>query len=226
MLDSTPQSILIKQGAAQAMTFFNKTEGGLELIKVDAADKSKRIGNTTFEIRRMDGGLVDTITTDKTGRVHVDLDAGDYYAVEIEAAQGYRLDATPTYFTVADGKTTTVTVTNKAMSGILIHKTDSVTGKGIYGVSFLLYDWGNNPIGQYTSDNKGYVRIEGIDAGRYRLRELENRGYIPDTELKTVEVKSGETTLIEWKNVPIKSKRRPCGGLARGRFRDSCRSPA
>lgn len=203
VLDTTPQSILIKSGTAQTLTFFNTAEGGLELIKVDAADKGKRIANTTFEIRRMDGGLVDTVTTDKAGRVHVDLGAGDYYAVEIEAAKGYKLDATPTYFTVADGKTTTVTVTNKAMSGILIHKTDSMTGKGIYGVTFLLYDWGNNPIGQYTTDNQGYARIEGIDAGRYKLRELENKGYIPDTELKTVEVKSGETTLIEWKNVPV-----------------------
>ncbi|MBQ9721742.1 MAG: hypothetical protein IJV64_13775, partial [Oscillospiraceae bacterium] len=61
----------------------------------------------------------------------------------------------------------------------------------------------NNTVGQYTSDNKGYVRIESIDAGRYTIRELENKGYVPDTVPKTVEVKSGETTLIEWKNIPI-----------------------
>ena len=203
VLDSTPQSILIKAGEGQTLTFFNKAEGGLELIKVDAADKTKRIANTTFETRRMDGALVETVTTDKTGRVHVNLDAGDYYAVEIEAAQGYKIDSTPTYFTVTDGKTTTVTVTNNAVSGILIHKTDASTGKGIYGVTFLLYDSRNNPVGQYTTDNQGYARIEDIDAGRYFLRELENTGYVPDTELKTVEVRSGETTLVEWKNIPI-----------------------
>ncbi|MBR1565637.1 MAG: hypothetical protein IJ649_02635, partial [Oscillospiraceae bacterium] len=203
VLDTTPQSILIKQGESQTLTFYNTREGGLELIKVDAADKGKRIPNTTFEIRKMDQGLVTTVTTDKSGRVHVDLDAGDYYAVETEAAIGYQLDATPTYFTITDGKTTTVTVANKAESGILIHKIDASTGKGIPGVTFLLYDGKNNPVGQYTSDDKGYVRIEGIDAGRYKLSELENKGYIPDTELKTVEVKSGETTLIEWKNVPV-----------------------
>ena len=107
----------------------------------------------------MDGTLVDTITTDKLGRTHLDLDAGDYYAVEIEAAQGFKLDSTPTYFTITDGKTTTLTVKNKPFSGILIHKTDSVTGKGIYGVTFLLYDSTNTPIGQYTSDNSGYVYI-------------------------------------------------------------------
>ena len=203
VLDTTPQSILIKQGESQTLTFYNTREGGLELIKVDAADKGKRIPNTTFEIRKMDQGLVTTVTTDKSGRVHVDLDAGDYYAVETEAAKGYQLDATPTYFTITDGKTTTVTVANKAESGILIHKTDASTGKGIPGVTFLLYDGKNNPVGQYTSDDKGYVRIEGIDAGRYRIRELENKGYVPDTGLKTVEVKSGETTLVEWKNIPI-----------------------
>ena len=39
---------------------------------------------------------------------------------------------------------------------ILIHKTDERTGEGIYGVSFLLYDSSNTPIGQYTSDDRGY----------------------------------------------------------------------
>ena len=35
------------------------------------------------------------------------------------------------------------------------------------------------------------------------MRELENKGYVPDTQLKTVYMKSGETTLIEWKNIPV-----------------------
>ena len=77
-------------------------------------------------------------------------------------------------------------------------------GHGIPGVTFLLYDSGKNPIGQYTSDNRGYVYIEDLtESGRYYLRELENEGYVPDTELKTVYVKSGRTTEITWENIPI-----------------------
>ncbi len=140
VLDGTPQSILIKEGTeGQQLTFYNKRAGGLELIKVNEADKTQRIPNTTFEIRKMDGALVDTVTTDKQGRAHLDLDAGDYYAVEIEAAEGFKIDSTPHYFTVQDGKTTTLTVTNAPFSGVIIHKVDSVTGEGIYGVTFARF---------------------------------------------------------------------------------------
>ena len=50
---------------------------------MNAADKTQRIPNTTFEIRRVsDGGLVDTVTTGTDGRVYVPLESGSYYAVE------------------------------------------------------------------------------------------------------------------------------------------------
>ena len=198
------QTVVVNPNDTQSLYFYNAPIGGLELVKVNAADKTQRIPNTTFEIRRIsDGGLVDTVTTGTDGRVYVPLESGSYYAVETEAGKGFQLDNTPIYFAVEDGKTTTKTVTNKAISGILIHKVDSTTGESIYGVSFILYDSGNNPIAQETSDDRGYVRFENLTAGRYYLRELENEGYIPDTQKKTVYVKSGETTEIEWKNTPI-----------------------
>ena len=198
------QTVVVNPDDTQSLYFYNAPIGGVELIKVNAADKTQRIPNTTFEIRRVsDGGLVDTVTTGTDGHVYVPLASGSYYAVETKAGKGFQLDDTPIYFTVEDGKTTTKTVTNKAISGILIHKVNAVTGEGIYGVSFILYDASNNPIAQETSDDRGYVRFEGLEDGRYYLRELENEGYIPDTQKKTVYVKSGETTEIEWQNTPI-----------------------
>ncbi len=198
------QTVVVNPDDTQSLYFYNAPIGGVELIKVNAADKTQRIPNTTFEIRRVsDGGLVDTVTTGTDGRVYVPLASDSYYAVETEAGKGYQIDSTPIYFTVEDGKTTTKTVTNKAISGILIHKVNAITGEGIPGVSFILYDSGNNPIAQETSDDRGYVRFENLTAGRYYLRELENEGYIPDTQKKTVYVKSGETTEIEWQNTPV-----------------------
>ena len=197
------QTVVVNPDDTQTLVFYNAPIGGVEIIKVNADDKSERIPGTTFEIRKVDDELVDTVTTDKNGRVFCALEDGAYYAVEIEAAEGFKLDDTPIYFEVENGKTVQLRVTNEAESGILIHKTDATTGKGIYGISFILYDSGHNPIDQQTSDDRGYVRFEDLESGRYYLRELDNEGYVPDTQLKTVYVKSGETTLVEWENTPI-----------------------
>jgi uncharacterized surface anchored protein len=43
VLDGQPQSVLIKEGETQQITFYNKAFGGVEIIKVDAADKTKRL---------------------------------------------------------------------------------------------------------------------------------------------------------------------------------------
>ena len=203
VLDGAPKSILIKAGEVQTLRFYNVRAGGLTVIKKDEKT-GERIPGVQFEIRKMDGEIVGTYTTDENGVIHLPEAENGWYAVtELKAADGYRLDDTPHRVEVRDGQTATLEITNKAISGILLHKVNAITGEGIPGVSFILYDSGNNPIAQETSDDRGYVRFENLTAGRYYLRELENEGYIPDTQKKTVYVKSGETTEIEWKNTPI-----------------------
>ena len=203
VLDSSPKSILIKAGEVQTLRFYNVRAGGLTVIKKDEKN-GERIPGVQFEIRKMDGEIVGTFTTDENGVIYLpEAENGWYTVTERKAAEGYRLDDTPHRVEVRDGQTATLEITNKAISGILLHKVNAITGEGIPGVSFILYDSGNTPIAQETSDDRGYVRFENLTAGPYYLRELENEGYIPDTQKKTVYVKSGETTEIEWKNTPI-----------------------
>ena len=203
VLDGAPKSILIKAGEVQTLRFYNVRAGGLTVIKKDEKT-GERIPGVQFEIRKMDGEIVGTFTTDENGVIYLpEAENGWYTVAELKAAEGYRLDDTPHRVEVRDGQTATLEITNKAISGILIHKVNAITGDGIPGVSFILYDNGNNPIAQKTSDDRGYVRFEGLEDGRYYLRELENEGYIPDTQRKTVYVRSGETTEVEWKNTPI-----------------------
>ena len=202
--ETRSQTVVVNTNDTQSLYFYNDPVGGVEIIKVNADKKTERIPNVKFEIRRADDGLVDTVTTDKNGRAFLSLEDGHYYAVEIKSADGFELDSTPHYFEVKDGKTTTLTVENKSLSGILIHKIDSNTGEGIYGVTFLLYDSNKTPIGQYESDQDGWVYITGLtESGRYYIRELENEGYNVDTQMKTVYVSAGRTVEIEWENEPI-----------------------
>lgn len=202
--ETRSQTVVVNTNDTQSLYFYNDPIGGVEIIKVNADKKTERIPNVKFEIRRADDGLVDTVTTDKNGRAFLSLEDGHYYAVEIKSADGFELDSTPHYFEVKDGKTTTLTVENKSLSGILIHKIDSNTGEGIYGVTFLLYDSNKTPIGQYESDQDGWVYITGLtESGRYYIRELENEGYNVDTQMKTVYVSAGRTVEIEWENEPV-----------------------
>ena len=199
------QTVVVNPDDTQQLYFYNAPVGGVEFTKVNEADKTETISGVTFEIRRVsDDALVDTVTTGKDGKVFLPLEADNYYAVETDCPDTFKLDPTPIYFTVKDGETTRKTVTNKAFSGILLHKIDAATRKGIYGVTFLLYDGNMNPVDQFTTDQNGYAYIDTLElSGKVYLRELENEGYIVDEQLKTVYVKPGETTEITWENRAI-----------------------
>ena len=201
------QTVVINPNDTQTLHFYNDPVGGVEIIKVNEDDHSERIPNTTFEIRKVDDALVDTVTTDKNGRVFVALEDGSYYAKEVTSNKSFRLDDTPHYFEIKDGKHVALQVTNKKLSGIVIHKIDSATGDGIYGVKFVLYDADKKPIGEYTSDDEGYIYIDEIPgglSGRFYLRELEAApGYTLDKQYKTVYVSPGKTVEIEWENTAV-----------------------
>ena len=199
------QTVVVNPDDTQELWFYNSPVGGVEFTKVNEADKTETISGVTFEIRRVsDDALVDTVTTGKDGKVFLPLEADNYYAVETDCPDTFKLDPTPIYFTVKDGEITRKTVTNKAFSGILLHKIDADTRKGIYGVTFLLYDSNMNPVDQFTTDQNGYAYIDTLElSGKVYLRELENEGYIVDEQLKTVYIKPGETTEITWENRAI-----------------------
>ena len=202
LLDDAPQTVTIKAGQAVTLEFRNRPVGGLLIIKSDEAS-SRRIPGVQFEVRKMNGEIIGRYTTDRNGAIQLPgLASGWYTVTELKAASGYLLDATPQRIEVKDGQTATLELTNHKSSRILLHKVDKATGKGIYGAVFLLYDGNHNPIGEYVTDQDGYIYAdEGLEDGRYYLREIKAAdGYVLDTELRTIYVRYGSTTEIEWTN--------------------------
>ena len=107
-----------------------------------------------------------------------------------------------------NGKTVQLKVENTPFSGLILHKIDSVTKEGIYGVKFVLYDMNKKPIDEFETDQNGYIYIDDAISegtqGRFYLRELEAaEGYELDKEYKTFYIKPGETVEVEWENTPI-----------------------
>ena len=196
------QTVVVNPNDTQTLYFYNTPVGGLQIIKSDK-DSGKRIAGVKFEIRKMNGEIIGTYTTDRDGIIYLpEAESGWYTVTELEAASGYLLDTTPHRIEVKDGQTATLEITNHKSSRILLHKVDKATGKGIYGAVFLLYDSNRNPIGEYVTDQDGYIYAdEGLADGRYYLREIKAApGYVLDPELKTIYVRYGSTTEIEWSN--------------------------
>lgn len=212
LLDDAPQTATIKAGQTVTLEFRNQPQGSLIINKLSSADKKTPLEGVLFQITYSDGSFVDNGTlsskglyrTDKNGQIILSGITGTVIVTEVETIKGYRIDDASRSQTieVRANDTQQLWFYNAPISRILLHKVDKATGKGIYGAVFLLYDSNRNPIGEYVTDQDGYIYAdEGLADGRYYLREIKAApGYVLDPELKTIYVRYGSTTEIEWSN--------------------------
>ena len=212
LLDDAPQTATVKAGQIVTLEFRNQPQGSLIINKLSSADKKTPLEGVLFQITYSDGSFVDNgalsskglYRTDKNGQIILSGITGTVIVTEVETIKGYRIDDASRSQTieVRANDTQQLWFYNAPISRILLHKVDKATGKGISGAVFLLYDGNHNPIGEYATDQDGYIYAdEGLADGRYYLREIKAApGYVLDPELKTIYVRYGSTTEIEWSN--------------------------
>ena len=202
LMDAPSQTVKIEKNDTQTLTFYDTPLGGLTIVKVDS-ESGKRLEGAKIEVAKLNGEIVGTYVTDKLGVIQLpDLDDGWYQLTEIKAPKGYLLDSTTQKVEVKKGDTKTSEFENTASASMLIHKIDSVTKKGIQGVKFVVYDSSMTPIGEYESDDQGYVHLnKTLEDGKYYVREIvAAEGYILDNKVKSFTVLAGDTAMIEWEN--------------------------
>lgn len=202
LMDAPSQTVKIEKNDTQTLTFYDTPLGGLTIVKVDS-ESGKRLEGAKIEVAKLNGEIFGTYVTDKLGVIQLpDLDDGWYQLTEIKAPKGYLLDSTPQKVEVKKGETKTFEFENTASASMLIHKIDSVTKKGIQGVKFVVYDSSMTPIGEYESDDQGYVHLnKTLEDGKYYVREIvAAEGYILDNKVKSFTVLAGDTAMIEWEN--------------------------
>lgn len=202
--DKEPKTVEVKSGKQTIVEVENQPYSGLVIEKTNSRTGDP-IEGVEFLVTKFNGEQIGYFETDESGLIVIEgLEEGTYLVKETKEAKGYILDSEAKEVEIKDGKSTTLKVENDPMSSVLIHKIDSVTGEGIPGVKFLLYDSDNEPIGQFETDDEGYIWIrKELPEGKYKLRELEPaEGYISDNSEKTFYVQKGRTTEIEWENTP------------------------
>lgn len=205
-LDNHKQDIVVKDGQQTSVTFTNTPlpQGKIRIVKTDAKT-DEPIQGVEFEIRKENGELIATEKTDKQGEIIVaGLEEGIYYVKETKAKEGYKPSKESYKAVVTKYGTTKLNIENEPLCGLRLKKIDSITGEGIYGVEFALYDKNGKIVGNYFTDNKGVIDFEDeLPEGRYTIKEITPAdGYYSDNKPRTVELRAGKVTQITWENTP------------------------
>ena len=107
------QTVKVNPTDTQTITVYNTKIGGLTIIKKDE-ETGERISGVQFEIRKLNGEIVGTYTTDRSGVISLpEAEKGWYQVTELKAAKGYQLDSQPYQIEVKDGGTATLEITNR-----------------------------------------------------------------------------------------------------------------
>ncbi|WP_141532327.1 MSCRAMM family protein [Bacillus cereus] len=186
-----------------------KVTGQFEIVKVDAEDKTKVLSDAEFEVYK-DGKKVDTLRTDKTGKVvSQKLEPGKYTLEETKAPQGYKLLKEEIEVVVEANKVVEVQVENaKELGSLQVIKKDSESGKVLAGAEFKLKNEAGQVVGEAKTTNKdGVVKFENLVPGKYTLEETKApEGYKALEVTVEVNVVANEVVKQEVMNEKVKEE--------------------
>lgn len=209
VIDETPKTVELRAGQTYEVLFSNSRSYGLQIRKI-IKGTNKPLSGCVFRVAKANGEIIGKYTTNSAGLATVSgLEDGVYVVTEISCPGGYRLDSTPQNVIVKSGELATVEFQNEKLASIRIKKIDAVTKKGIYGVRFLVKDEANNLIGEYSTDQDGYIELrdiltDGKSEIKLKVEEIAAaQGYVPDSTVRTLRIRRGETTELVVENTPV-----------------------
>lgn len=209
VIDETPKTVELRAGQTYEVVFSNSRSYGLQIRKI-IKGTNKPLSGCVFRVAKVSGEIIGKYTTNSAGLATVSgLEDGVYVVTELSCPEGYRLDSTPQNVIVKSGELATVEFQNEKLASIRIKKIDAVTKKGIYGVRFLVKDESNNLIGEYSTDQDGYIELrdiltDGKSEIKLKVEEIAAaQGYVLDSTVRTLRVRRGETTELVVENTPV-----------------------
>jgi len=188
ILDSIPQTVVVKNNALTVAEFTNKPFSGIQILKTGTDGTTPLIG-AVFTIEKVNGERVGKYTTDVSGKIIVHgLAEGVYIVSETQAPDGYLLSSTPQTVEVKSGKLTIVEFTNKELPNLYIRKVDAATGELVAGAEFIVEKNGVF-IAYVVSSNTAAVVVPRVQPGIYTITETKApAGYELNDPVRVVEV--------------------------------------
>ncbi len=187
--------------------------GYVELIKVDKDDEDTTLNGVIFDLYKVEGNDSSSKNVKKINRFETTngmiskevvgpLEFGNYYFVEIETVDGYKLNSAPYEFAVSEqDKVITITADNERELGeVTLEKFNSDRSKNLNGATYELYSTNPSGVvqklasvfgsdyhkyGEYVTANGGIIKVDNLPWGNYYFVEKSApTGYITDSETK------------------------------------------
>ena len=220
VLDGTPQNILIKGGEVQNLTFWNKRDCSLTILK-QSTDKTPLTG-AVFHVTDEDGAAIGTnngrYTTDRNGLITITgLQPGQILIVtEEKAPNGFVRDMTPKTIKIKQGVANSLIFENAHAGSLVINKRSSVDKKTpLEGVTFKITttsgeflpdaDGKISSNGLYYTDENGQIILNGVVGSLVVTEQDAIPGYVINdaNRTQTVEVKPDDTQSLYFYNEPM-----------------------
>lgn len=181
-----------------------KTNTGKVVVNKTDDETSQPIAGVKFSLKREDGTIVGTATTNEQGVATFDkLYQGNYKLVEVETNPKYILNDMEFGVPVEYNKTSEVNVENEHKKGnIKVYKVDKDNNRVVLGnVEFDLFSHEfNKVIGTYHTDVNGELEIKDLRIGDYSLIEKETNKWYNLAEDTEVEVEWNLTKELQIEN--------------------------
>jgi uncharacterized surface anchored protein len=192
--------VTIESGQAYQIEFNNTAQSPIYIQKVD--DKGNPLMGAKFKVTTMNGAMVGTVTTGRTGYAIIPYAEPGWYVVEeIQAPDGYILSSTPVNVEVKSGKPAQEEFVNVRKPQLTILKLDAANNKALMGARIKVERASGELVGVYTSGADGLVTLTDLEAGSYTVSEIAAPdGYILDPTPQLVELQPGESKQIELYN--------------------------
>ena len=220
VLDGTPQDILIKAGEVQRLTFWNKRDNSLTILK-QSTDKTPLTG-AVFHVTDEDGAAIGTnngrYTSDRNGLITITgLQPGQILIVtEEKAPNGYVRDMTPKTIKIKQGVANSLIFENARTGKLVINKYSALDRKTpLEGVTFKITTTNGDFLpdedgkissnGLYYTDSTGQIVLNSV-VGSVVVTEVQTiDGYTISDANRTqvVEVKPDDTQTLYFYNEPL-----------------------